>query len=529
MRWSAPKKYAIVEKNYEKNRNRMKAKYTVYADRKRNTISNMLFGHFMEHAGDVIYGGILDETNKLSDEKGFREDVCAAIKESGASTLRYPGGNFVSNYHWEDGIGPKENRPKVYDYAWLTEDNNRMGTVEFIELCRKVGAEPYICVNMGSGTAEEAMHWVEFCNGKGNTKYAAMRKALGYEEPFNVKYWGLGNEMYGDWQFASCSAEDYAKKAKDFAKAMKWVDPSISLVAAGFDIDSDWNRIVAGKLNKLIDHIAIHHYSIGYGVFDDKDYYQCMYIPEYLDKLTKVCMGSVMSGTNDALTNIKVAWDEWNTYAWNLDNADNEETYTLSNALLTSLILHSFIRNSNIIDIASYSPFVNKCGAIRTSESGLLKRAQYYVFEMLSKAFYSCNQYLVSHMECDTVKVKEVIDFSNRLPEPQFALNASAIRRTVETPYVDGVAALNEAGDMMVISIVNKHETEDIECGLTLFGFDADLKNAKGKIIYSEDMQASNSFEYPDRIVIKDFNAEFDENTITLKKHSHIVLYIPKK
>ena len=120
----------------------------------------------------------------LSDEDGFRTDVLEAL-------LRYPGGNFVSGYHWEDGVGPAENRPKVFNYAWLAEETNRFGTVEFIKLCRKVGAEPYLCVNMGSGTAEEAMNWVEFCNGTGDTRYAALRKRLGYEEPFRVKYWGL--------------------------------------------------------------------------------------------------------------------------------------------------------------------------------------------------------------------------------------------------------------------------------------------------------------------------------------------------
>ena len=247
-------------------------KLTVYADHTRNKISKNIFGHFMEHSADVIYGSVYDPESRFADEDGFRKDVLEVLKEVQVPMLRYPGGNFVSNYHWEDGIGPKEKRPKVFDYAWLAEDDNRMGTVEFIKLCEKTGAEPYLCVNMGSGTAEEAMHWVEFCNGTGDTKYANMRRELGYEEPFHVKYWGLGNEMYGDWQFGACSAEEYAKKALDFAKAMKWMDPSIELVACGYDLGSDWNYEVARVLKPLISHIAIHHYSIGYDIFKEEDY-----------------------------------------------------------------------------------------------------------------------------------------------------------------------------------------------------------------------------------------------------------------
>lgn len=507
----------------------MKASFTIYSDNIRNDINPRLFGHFMEHSADVIYDSIFAPEHPLSDEKGFREDVCKAIKDSGVSTLRYPGGNFVSNYHWEDGIGPREKRPRVFDYAWLTDDDNRMGTVEFIELCRKIDVEPYICVNMGSGTAEEAMHWVEFCNGTTNTKYANMRRALGYEEPFNVKLWGLGNEMYGDWQFASCSAEDYAKKAKDFAKAMKWVDPSIELVAAGYDLDPDWNRIVANYLKPLIKHIAIHHYSIGYGVYNADNYRECMYLPEYLTKLTKVCHASILAGTNDALTDIKVAWDEWNSYAWNLEGEERNERYNLQNAILTALILHAFIHNSDVVDIASYSPFVNKSGAIRTSEEGLLKRTHYYVFEMISKAFMKCNRYAVSRMECDSIEIPEVIDFSNRLPEPKFALNVESLRRKVKTPIIDGIAAVDEDRSNIVISVVNKSETEDCEIGVTCYGNDIDWENAKCSELYDDDMNAANTFDNPERVKTVSSDAIISSGKLLIKKHSLTVIVAPLK
>lgn len=502
----------------------MKASFSIYADHVRNLISPNLFGHFMEHAEDIIYDGIYAPDHIYADELGFRRDVCDAIRDSGASTLRYPGGNFVSNYHWEDGIGPRENRPRVFDYAWLTDDDNRIGTVEFIELCRKVNAEPYICVNMGSGTAEEAMHWVEFCNGTTNTKYANMRRQLGYEEPFAVKYWGLGNEMYGEWQFASSSAEDYAKKAKDFAKAMRCVDPSIILIAAGFDIDSNWNRTVANVLGPLINHIAIHHYSIGYDVFHAENYTECMYIPDYISKLTKACYSSIISGTNDALSSIKVAWDEWNTYAWDLPGCHNDHIYNLSNAILTASIIHTFIRHSDVVEIASYSPFINKCGAVRTADDGILKRTQYYVFEMLSQAFKINNQYLESYMDCQSRDLPEVIDFSNRFPEPKFALNDKPVRRIVHTPFIDGIAACNENKDLITVSLINKHETESCDVDLKLYGMQLKSQEATVLELYADDLYAANTSEQKDAVIPKVYKINLANGTITIPKHSLTVL-----
>jgi len=498
----------------------LKASANVYGDHVRNTISKNLFGHFTEHASDIIYDGIYAPGNEKSDEDGFREDVLDAIKASGASTLRYPGGNFVSNYHWEDGIGPKEKRPKVFDYAWLTEDDNRFGTVEFINLCRKVGAEPYICVNMGSGTASEAMNWVEFCNGTTDSKYANLRRSLGYEEPFNVKYWGLGNEMYGDWQFGACDALSYAKKAKDFAKAMKWVDPSIELIAAGYDLDSDWNSTVAKVLGPLINHIAIHHYSVGYGVFDDNDYAQCMYIPEYLTKLTKACYSSIIAGTNDPLTNIKVSWDEWNTYAWNLKDEDDDSKYNLSNAILTASIMHSFIRQSDIIEIASYSPFINKCGAVRTRKDGILLRSQYYVFKMLSEAFKECNEYINIRVDGPQYSLPEVIDFSNRLPEPKFSLDEKPIRRLVATPYIDCIAAISKDKKHFTLSIINKHENEDIELDLNVFGLNLNFENVYCTYLFDEDIKAANTNDGPIRVIPQSDNVSLIDGRMLVKKHS---------
>ena len=211
--------------------------YRIVVDPKKvvKPISRHIYGHFTEHLGRCIYGGIYEEGSPLSDERGFRKDVLEAVKRIKVPNLRWPGGNFVSNYHWEDGIGPKDQRPVRFDLAWQQEETNRFGTDEFIEYCREIGAEPYISINMGTGTLDEALHWLEYCNGKGNTYYAQLRRKYGHPEPYNVKFWGIGNEMYGEWQVGHMTADEYARAAKEYTKWMKVFDPTIKAIAVGCD------------------------------------------------------------------------------------------------------------------------------------------------------------------------------------------------------------------------------------------------------------------------------------------------------
>ena len=175
--------------------------------------------------------------------------------------LRWPGGNFVSGYHWVDGIGPRDERPRKIELAWGSEESNRFGTDEFIEYCRALGAEPYICINMGTGTLDEAQAWVEYCNGTGNTYWANRRRANGHPEPYGVRYWGLGNEMYGAWQIGSMSAEEYVHAARRYARIMLRTDPTIELVSCGQLGFNDWDRIVIDGLARpgaLPQHPPVH-------------------------------------------------------------------------------------------------------------------------------------------------------------------------------------------------------------------------------------------------------------------------------
>ena len=184
------------------------AKIKIDLERKLGQVDRRIYSGFIEHLGRCIYGGIYEEGSPLTDAHGFRTDVLDAVRALQLPILRWPGGNFVSGYHWIDGVGPVDKRPRKTELAWLTEESNHFGTDEFIQYCRTLKTEPYICVNMGTGTLDEAQAWVEYCNGTGNTYWANLRRQNGHAEPYGVKYWGLGNEMYGRWQIGILDARD---------------------------------------------------------------------------------------------------------------------------------------------------------------------------------------------------------------------------------------------------------------------------------------------------------------------------------
>ncbi len=210
----------------------LKARIKIDTERTIGEIDPKLYGNFIEHLGRCIYGGVFEENSPLSDANGFRRDVLDAAKKLHVTLLRWPGGNFSSNYHWRDGIGPRDQRPPRLEMAWGTVESNRFGTHDFLNYTEMLGAEPYICANLGTGTWEEAQQWVEYCNSAEDTAMTRLRRQNGRRDPWKVTYWGLGNEMDGPWQMGHRTAEDYGKFALEAAKLMKWTDPNVRLIAA---------------------------------------------------------------------------------------------------------------------------------------------------------------------------------------------------------------------------------------------------------------------------------------------------------
>lgn len=358
------------------------SKIKIDLERKIGTVDRRIYSGMLEHIGRCIYGGIYDEDSPLSDRYGFREDVMEAVRPLRFALMRWPGGNFVSGYHWTDGIGSQEKRPRRIELSWHGEESNRFGTDEFMQYCRVLGTEPYICVNMGNGTMDEAQAWVEYCNSTGNTYWANQRRLNGHEEPYQVKYWGLGNEMYGRWQIGMMSAEDYVKKAIEFAKVMLWTDPNIELVSCGLNGWSEWDRIVLEGLAPFVRYHSIHLYT------GSHDYYSNVLSAHQADRALRSCQATIdLVRYNQKITHpIHVAFDEWNVW-FRMRGAETllEERYTLSDALAVASYLNSFIRHCNTVKIANLAQLVNVLAPIFTNAEGLFLQTTYHPVRLFSE------------------------------------------------------------------------------------------------------------------------------------------------
>ncbi|MGC9470495.1 MAG: alpha-N-arabinofuranosidase [Bacteroidales bacterium] len=435
-----------------------KAKIKIDIDRTIGEVNPMIYGNFVEHLGRCVYGGIYDPGSPLADEDGFRKDVLEAVKDLNIPIIRYPGGNFVSNYHWLDGVGP-ERVPRM-ELAWHRLETNEFGTNEFMKFCEKVGAEPYFAVNMGTGTIEEAQRWLEYTNVKEGPYYAELRKKHGFPEPYRIKYWSLGNEMDGFWQMGHLNAEDYSKKARETAKLMRLTDPDIKLIAAGSSnyrpwADPDaWNQTILHELKDVIDYIALHIY-VGN---PDDNYYNFMSTPHVMDQRTQIVRGMILEVMQDAdragRDPIYIAWDEYNVW-YRARTGDNmrgdralEEIYNLEDALVIASFLNGFIRNADIVKMANMAQLVNVIGPIFTSETDMFKQTIYYPFQLFSK--YAHGTALDIFVDCDTYDTDEFF----------IGLGEKTTRQT-NVPYLD-VSSVYKDGKV-VIAVVNRHKDQPIE------------------------------------------------------------------
>jgi len=441
------------------------ARIKIDIDRTIGQVDKNLFGNFVEHLGRCVYGGIYEPGSPLSDEQDFRKDVLEAVKGLNVALVRYPGGNFVSNYHWIDGVGPKEDRVPRMELAWTRLEPNTFGTNEFIQFCRKAGTEPYFSVNMGTGTIEEAQRWVEYCNVKEGPYYAELRKKHGFQEPYNIKYWSLGNEMDGFWQMGHLSAEDYCKKAREAAKLMRLTSPDIKLIAAGSsnyrpNADPDeWNSTVLRELRDVTDYIALHIY-VGN---PDDNYYNFLSTPLVCEQRTKLVKGMICEEMSKADRGgrdpVYIAWDEYNV--WYRARTDEsmqgtralEEPYNLEDALVIAGFLNVFVRNADIVKMANMAQLVNVIAPIWAEKNGIFKQTIYYPLALFANNVKGVS--LDVFVDCDTYDTDEFF----------IGLGESQTKQT-NVPYLDVSATFNNGE--VVICVVNRHKekaiTTDILC-----------------------------------------------------------------
>jgi alpha-N-arabinofuranosidase len=360
-------------------------------------IDRHLFGSFLEHLGRAIYEGIYDPKSKFADGNGFRTDVMKEIHDLGVPIIRYPGGNFVSGYHWLDGVGPKDKRPAVLDRAWNTLETNQFGTNEFITWARAVGTEPLFGLNFGTASAEDAAALVEYCNASGGTKWSELRRSHGYDQPHNVKYWCVGNEMDGPWQIGHMPAREYGIKATDAARQMRAVDPNIKLIACGssgpfMPTYIEWDRTVLEECYEVVDGISLHRY---FGntdeTNDDSHIYLAMNLAmdRQIEEIVAVC--DTVRAHKRSSKQLFLSFDEWNVWyrAREGEAVDGhrkpaphllEEPYNLEDALLVGGLANSLIRHSDRVKVACLAQLVNVIAPIMTNENGILRNTIYYPY-----------------------------------------------------------------------------------------------------------------------------------------------------
>ena len=336
------------------------------------TIDRKVFGGFVEHLGRCIYGGLYEEGSPLSDQRGFRQDVLGLLHELRMGVLRWPGGNFVSNYHWKDGIGPAGERPVRPELAWGGEESNRFGTDEFLRYCAELGTEPYICLNMGTGTLAEALDW-EYCNGAGQTEWARRRRDNGQAQPYQVRYWGLGNEMYGDWQVGAMPAEEYVREATRWARAIRMRDPGAKLISCGMNGWNEWDRVVIDGMAPLVDYHSLHIYT-GSG-----DYWTNVLQPHQAERA--IACARTLIERAAYVKRIprppRIAYDEWNVW-FRTDDGTLEERYTFPDALAVGTYLNIFTRNCDWVRMANLAQMVNAIAPIVTTPDTAVTQTIYY-------------------------------------------------------------------------------------------------------------------------------------------------------
>jgi alpha-N-arabinofuranosidase len=453
--------------------------------RRIGVVDRRIFGNFIEHLGRCIYGGIFEEGSPLSDAHGFRRDVLEAVRPLRIPVLRWPGGNFVSGYHWLDGVGPIKERPRRSELAWYAEESNRFGTNEFIEYCRVIGAEPYICVNMGSGTMDEAQSWVEYCNGTGNTHWANLRRTHGYPEPHRVRLWGLGNEMYGTWQIGHLSADDYVKKARAFAMLMKRTDPSIQLVGCGHNGWSDWDAIVLEGLAPIVEYHSIHLYT------GHADHYAKVFQSHQAERAVRICAALIerVRHAQRIAHPISIAFDEWNVWYRTRSHEDRvagvEERFTLSDALAIATYLNGFIRQCRAVRIANFAQLVNAIAPIFTSPEGLFLQTIYHPLRLYAEHSHE--------VALDVLVDAPTYD----LPPGVEDAGVGRVHHVADLgPFslLDASATCDPAGSRLTLAVVNRDRAQSHRTTI-----DLGEAAATGDVLLSEvngpDVDATNSFE----------------------------------
>jgi alpha-N-arabinofuranosidase len=466
-------------------------------------IDRRLFGAFLEHLGRAIYTGVYEPGSPLADRNGFRKDVIAEVANLDVPIMRYPGGNFVSGYNWLDGVGPKKQRPTVLERAWNSLETNQFGTNEFIDWCKLAKTEPLLGFNLGTGTAEMAVAYVEYCNYAKGTKWSDLRRSHGHEAPHGVRYWCLGNEMDGPWQMGRLTAREYGRKARDAARQIRIVDPKVQLIACGssntiLPTYLVWDREVLEECYDQVDGISLHNY---YGntpplTGSSSARFLAMNLDMERQILEIAATCDYVQGVMRSPKRLWLSFDEWNIWyrARDIQHRDGkgqfapkllEEEYNLEDALLTGGFLNSLMRQSERVRVGCIAQIVNVIAPLMTNATSVLRQTIYYPYAWALE--HARGHVLDLQVESET-----------------YPIRAEGLRadfaRDEQVPFLDVAATRDPANGRIAVFMLNRDLDSERDLSIDL-GEQAVTRVLSCETITGRDLKAANTFEQPNNVV----------------------------
>jgi len=484
-------------------------KVTIKVNKPAGTINKNIYGHFAEHLGLCIYDGVwVGEDSSIPNIRGIRKDTLEILKKIDAPLVRWPGGCFADKYHWRDGIGPKDKRPSFYNVGYDSIERNQFGTHEFMDLCEMLGSDAYICGNVGTGTPEEMMEWVEYLNFGGDTTLAKMRKANGHAEPFGVRFWGVGNENYGCG--GMMTAEYYCDLYMQYQTFLFGLSGNWLYKIAG-SYNTEWTEVMMKKIGKHVEGISVHYYVMPNGwpakagatVFDEAGWYYAMSSALYTEALIKE--HTDIMDKYDPEKRVGLIFDEWGAWVAEEPNSPARHLYqqnTLRDALLAGVSLNIFNNRCDRVKMTTIAQMINVLQSMALTDGPkMIVTPTYHVYEM-----YKVHQN--AKLLPTEIEHKNVYQYKN---DKINAINVSASKSSKDGKV--NVTLCN----------MDPHKKADVE--LMFEGFKP--AGAKGRVLTAEKMNAHNTFDEPDAIgptEFKDFKVEGEKMRLTMPAKSVVII-----
>ncbi len=472
----------------------MRVNVSVDRDFSISRIDDRLYSAFIEHMGRAIYSGIYEPGHPQADANGFRRDVMGFVRDLKIPAIRYPGGNFVSAYRWEDGIGPKENRPVRLDLAWRSKETNQVGINEFAVWAKDAGIDMMLAVNLGTGTLEDARNFVEYVNHPSGTHWSDLRRSHGVADPYGVTMWCLGNEMDGPWQTGHKEAKEYGRLADETAKALRILAPGSEMIVCGSSNDQmptypEWERQVLEECYENVHYISLHKY-FGNSSRDTLNYFAKV---EETGRYIQAIAGVIdyVKAKKRARNDVHICFDEWNvwyhkreedsrnwrTWDWPEAPALLEEDYNFEDALFVACLLNEFIRRSDRVRIACIAQLVNVIAPIRAERGGpAWRQTIYWPYQLASL-----------HGRGRALRVA--------LDAPTYDCDVAD-----DVGYLDVSAVHDRQAGTVSVFAVNRHLTEAIDLDLALGGFDGAGRVVSHQVMAGHELRATNGPDRPDAI-----------------------------